>query len=361
MRKHSKRFTVLASCMIGAALFFTSGCQSKDNNSKETNLVNTNLAEITFNNKLTNKGQDPWVIWHKDAYYYCYSSNRGVHVAKADNLGEIGDAKAELVWTPSDMAYCSEIWAPELHFIDGHWYIYVAADNGNNENHRMLCLEGTGESPLEKFQQKSVLKDSTDRWAIDGTVMDYKDKLYFIWSGWEGTENVAQNIYIAEMENPWTISSERTMISCPEYDWETIGEPHVNEGPTVLELNGTYHVVYSASGSWTDDYCLGMLTLDGKDPMKADAWKKQDTPVFSKTDAIFGPGHASFTTSPDGSKHFIVYHANEVSGSGWDGRKVWAQEFTVGKDNVPEFGTPQPAGTMQTTYENPYATSKTTE
>ena len=37
--------------------------------------------------------------------------------------------------------YSKELWAPELHIIDGKCYIYVACDNGNNYNHRMYVLE----------------------------------------------------------------------------------------------------------------------------------------------------------------------------------------------------------------------------
>lgn len=307
---------------------------------------------ITFNNKLAENGNDPWVIFHSGYYYYCYSGKGGVYVSQSRNLNEIGTSDGTLVWSPDDPQYNSELWAPELHFIDGAWYIYVAADDGNNYNHRMLCLRGTDTSPLEPFESMGVLRAETDRWAIDGTVMQYKNKLYFIWSGWEGTENVAQNIYIAEMDTPWSISSERVLLSSPEYDWEKRGgSPSINEGPTVLELNGTYHIVYSASGSWCDDYCLGLLTLKG-DPMDKKGWEKSDVPVFSKTDKIFGPGHASFTVSPDGERHYIAYHANEVSGSGWEGRKLFVQEFTVDENNYPVFGIPHPAGTMQTVPEN---------
>ena len=308
---------------------------------------------ITFNNKLAENGNDPWVIFKNGYYYYCYSGKGGIYVSQSENLSEIAESEAKLVWEPDDSEFNSEIWAPELHYVRDKWYIYVAADDGDNYNHRMLCLEGTSDSPLDTFKTKSVLRARTDRWAIDGTVMQYKDKLYFIWSGWEGFDNVSQNLYIAEMDTPWSITGDRVLISSPEFDWEKNGgSPLINEGPTVLEKDGVFHIVYSASGSWCDDYCLGLLTLKGEDPLDIKSWEKSESPVFAKTDKVFGPGHASFTTSPDGNRHYIAYHANEVSGTGWEGRKLWVQEFFFDENNYPIFGTPNVAGTMQTVEEN---------
>lgn len=315
-----------------------------------------NMNTVAFNNKLANSGNDPWVIWHEESrsYYYCYAEGGGVCVAQMDNIYDLSEAKGVTVWTPDSSMpeYSQEIWAPELHFIDEKWYIYVAADDGDNFNHRMLCLEGTGKSPLMDFEFKSVLRAKTDRWAIDGTVFEYNEKLYFVWSGWEGVTNVSQNLYIAQMKNPWTIEGERVCVSKPTEDWEKVGNPLVNEGPTVIQYEGKVHILYSASGSWTDDYCLGLLTLSGRNPLAENAWKKSEEPVFSKTDKIFGPGHASVTTSPDGNRWYLIYHANEQSGTGWAGRSIWAKEFTFNRNEYPVFGEPMPVGDIQYIYEN---------
>jgi GH43 family beta-xylosidase len=299
--------------------------------------------KVYANSKLAASGNDPWVILHDGTYYYCYSEGNSVKISSSDSLSSVCRMPGKNVWTATrSTGYFKDVWAPELHFIDGCWYVYVAADDGNNGNHRMLCLQCTTAGSPENFSFKGIVRSQTDRWAIDGTVLAYNGRHYFVWSGWEGTENVQQNLYIARMQNPWTISGDRVCISSPEYDWEKKGYPFVNEGPEALVINGSVHIVYSASGSWTDDYCLGMLTLTGSDPLDSNAWFKNTESVFSKSAEIFGPGHASFTTSPDGSRHFIVYHANELSGTGWKGRSVWAQEFTVTKENYPVFG--EPAG-----------------
>ena len=236
-----------------------------------------------------------------------------------------------------------EYWAPELHKLLGRWYIYVAADDGDNYNHRMYVLEAAGNDPTGDFRMVGKIAAPTDKWSIDGTVILIDGQIYFVWSGWEGDVNVAQNIYIAHMSSPTEIDSERSMLSSPAYEWEQRGSvpgdlPTINEGPAALYGFGRPRIVYSASGSWSDDYCLGMLTYLGGDPLEPENWKKSDKPVFEKTSTCFGPGHCSFTTAADGSS-WIVYHGNLVSGTGWSGRSVWTQPLgRVGDE--PVFGKP---------------------
>lgn len=289
---------------------------------------------------------DPWVLYHEGAYYYCHSRHGNqLCVSKADRLCDIGSAEPVCVYTaPEGTLYSKSYWAPELHCIDGTWVIYVAADDGQNAHHRLYAL--TADGPQEPFRMVGKISSPDDHWAIDGTVFSHMGRLYFVWSGWEGDVDVSQQLYIAPMSDPFTICGKRACISVPEYEWERHGRPTVNEGPEALQKDGTLHIVYSASGSWTDDYCLGLLTLTGSDPLDPAAWTKAQKPLFTKTETAYGPGHCSFTTSPDGSEDWIVYHANEVSGSGWRGRSVRAQRF--GWDGAtPVFGTPVRIGTEQ--------------
>lgn len=296
------------------------------------------IIRRTFTNPVCEHGADPWVIRDGDDYYYCYSGGDGVCVNKIEAPDKITTEGGVKVYTaPKGCEYSAEYWAPELHKINGRWYIYVAADDGDNYNHRMYVLGCLGDKATDKYEMLGKITDKTDKWAIDGTVLQYKGECYFIWSGWEGDVNVAQNIYIAHMSDPHTIDSERVMLSCPEMEWEKLGgSPAINEGPVALVKNDTVHVIYSASGSWSDFYCLGKLTFSGKgDILDPANWvKKTDAPVFEKTDKTFGPGHCSFTTDAE-DKMWVVYHANVVSGSSWGGRKVWIQPVEwVGDDIV---------------------------
>ncbi len=295
-------------------------------------------------NPVAPEGHDPWVIRRDGWYYYCYSHNGGIWVNRSAIIQDAVQFNGAEVWRPEQgKPWSREIWAPELHFLDGRWYIYFAADDGKNEHHRMYVLEGGKGDARGAYSFGGKISDPSDKWAIDGTVMRHRGKLYFIWSGWEGDENVSQNIYIARMRDPLTITGERATISRPEYDWETIGRPLINEGPEVLTHGRNVFVIYSASGSWTDDYCLGQLKLTGADPMNPDSWTKKRMPVFGRTGTVFGPGHASFVKSPDGSEDWIVYHAAKKQGAGWN-RNTRMQRFTWSADGDPCFDYPVSEG-----------------
>ncbi|HYE30768.1 MAG TPA: glycoside hydrolase family 43 protein [Methylomirabilota bacterium] len=286
---------------------------------------------------------DPWVIYHNGFYYLAESRNQqSLWIRKARLFTELAGDPGVMIWSaPESGANCNAIWAPELHFINGRWYIYYAADDGLNENHRMWVLESDSEDPLSSYRCRGVM--DTQGWAIDGTVLTMDNgQNYFVWSGWPGTTNGRQNLYIAPMANPWTLGAPRTLLTEPDALWERI-EMDICEGPQVLQAHGKTFIIYSASGSWCTDYCLGMLVFKGGDVLNPAAWEKVG-PVFKKTTRVWGVGHCSFTKSPDGTEDWIVYHAKSREERGWNDRHVLAQPFTWGEDGLPHFGKPVGAG-----------------
>ena len=302
-----------------------------------------NQAQDTFTNPVDHSGQDPYVTYHEGYYYYAKSVNGSITVARTRSLTQLGGAAPVAVWTApeGDCEYNQEIWAPELHFIDGRWYIYFAASNGMNATHRMYVLESDTDDPQGSYTFQGKLADpEEDFWAIDGTVLQYGGEMYFIWSGWEKLlSGFPQNLYIAKMSDPCTLSSGRVLISQPEYDWEFGGGNGINEGPQVLEHDGQVYIIYSASGSSTDYYCLGQLSLVGTDPLDPESWSKKETSVFESANGVYAPGHCSFTVSPDGTENWIVYHTAKAQFSGWE-REVHIQSFTWNADGSPNFGQP---------------------
>ncbi len=285
---------------------------------------------------------DPWVVQHDGWYYYCESRNQNsIWIRKSRSFTDFGQEEGMLIWhAPVSGPDSKSVWAPELHLIDGRWYIYYAADDGLNENHRMWVLEGITSNPCGPYETRGML--DTSGWAIDGTVLKQDGQLYFIWSGWPGKENGRQHLYIAPMINPWTLAGERVLIAEPEHVWETADMP-ICEGPQLLHRNGRTFIVYSASGSWTEDYCLGLIELTGRNPLLRSDWTKRGC-VFQKTDQVWGLGHCSFVDSPDGAENWIIYHAKTKRKKGWADRNVRAQKFSWTDEGLPDFGTPLPAG-----------------
>ena len=301
-------------------------------------------AGATFKNPiLPAPSADPWVIRHGEFYYYCESRvHDTIWIRKARSFTELKRDPGTMVWSaPAFGANAKSVWAPELHHIQGKWYIYYAADDGLNENHRMWVLESITDDPTGPYRCRGGL--DTSGWSIDGTILTLgKGSLYFVWSGWPGKENGQQFLYIAPMSNPWTLSGPRVLIARPEFSWEQVDMP-ICEGPQILQKNGRTFLIYSASGSWTEDYCLGLMELTGEDPLKPASWKKKGC-AFCKTDDVWGLGHCSFVSSPDGSEDWIVYHAKTKRKKGWTDRNVRAQKFSWTEEGLPDFGRPIRAG-----------------
>lgn len=300
-----------------------------------------------FYNVIMQTGADPWVYKHTDGYYYnAFANSSGVMIRRSKTISGIEAGERRLTWSPvPGTMYSSNVWAPEMHYLkdtDGNykWYVYFAADNGTNANHRMYVVENSSADPMTgTWEFKGKITDSSDRWAIDGTVLTVGEQHYFIWSGWEETDGSFQNLYIAKMSNPWTISSERVLVSTSQYDWESL-PARINEGPQVTVKGDTINLVYSANGSWTDSYCLGLITAKtGDDLMNPASWVKKDQPIFSSANGVYGPGHHSIVSSPDGTEDWIIYHAARWPGSGWT-RKVHTQKFTWNADHTPNLGEP---------------------
>jgi GH43 family beta-xylosidase len=316
----------------------------------------------TFTNPLLPSGADPWSIYKDGFYYYMQTTNENLTIWKTRDLTDLKNAETKIVWTPpGGRPYSKQIWAPELHFLRGKWYIYFAADDGRNANHRLWVLENGAADPLQGvWVMKGKLSDPSDKWAIDGSVFEHRGKLYLIWSGWEGDENGEQNIYIARLRNPWTVAGRRVRISSPQYPWERVGDldtsnnssdpPHVdvNEGPQILMRGEKIFLIYSASGCWKDNYSLGMLRASANSNLlQRRSWLKSKQPVFRQSPEAraYGTGHNAFFKSPDGKEDWILYHANAEPAQGCGrGRSPRAQRFTWKADGTPDFGRPVPVG-----------------
>jgi GH43 family beta-xylosidase len=293
---------------------------------------------MILNPLISGPAADPWMIFHEGSYYFCESrDNLTIHVRKSEMIRDIGNDNGVMVWTPPATGPNSKnVWAPELHLIDGKWFIYYAADDGHNENHRMWVLESETSDPQGKYICRGML--DTNGWAIDGTILELEDRTFFIWSGWPGKVDGQQNIYISSMKNPYTLSGSRVKIAEPDQTWERV-EMSICEGPQVLKREGRIFIVYSASASWTEDYCLGMLELKGTTVLNQNSWEKVGQ-VFSKTERVWGVGHCSFVKSPCGTEDWIVYHAKSEKKHGWLDRRVHAQRFNWRQDGTPDFGMP---------------------
>ncbi|SUG52219.1 glycosyl hydrolase [Salmonella enterica subsp. arizonae] len=198
--------------------------------------------------------------------------------------------------------------------------------------------------------KKGQVKTPFDTFALDATTFHHQGKQWYLWA--QKAPDIAgnSNIYLAELENPWTLKGEPVRLSKPEYDWECRGF-WVNEGPAVLVHGDKLFISYSASAT-DENYCMGLLWIDLRaDPRDPANWHKLPRPVFTTSieNRQFGPGHNSFTTTPDG-EDVLVYHARNYTEIAGDplydpNRHTRLKRIRWDENGMPDFGIP-PADTL---------------
>ncbi|MDR7275259.1 glycoside hydrolase family 43 protein [Catenuloplanes atrovinosus] len=273
----------------------------------------------------TIRAADPSVIRVGGTYVSVQVWNGGIGVRQAASTTALANAPVSQVW--SDTGRLGEVWAPELHYDGGRYYVYFAA--GVGAAHRMYVISSASAAGGYTAAQRMALPD--DKWAIDGTMFTFNGQRYFVWSGWAGDTNVEQNLYIARMSGPTATTGPRYAISQPREPWErVVGNPFINEAPEAIkDPSGQLHLYYSANGSWSEQYCLADLRLRaGGDPTYVWDWYKSNGCHFGANRAtmmagwdptlhVDGPGHHSFvllngdinTSPPAGPQFPLMFHA----------------------------------------------------
>ena len=271
---------------------------------------------------------DPYITLGADGYYYFTASYPmygardkdgydRIILRRSKTIEGLKTAEEKVLWDESESKTAHRfIWAPEMHYIGGKWYVYYAASGSANNVWDINChvLMCTGNDPYNdkwvekgKFQAAKGDKTSFTGFSLDMTYFECNGKSYVIWAQKVGNSN----LYMAEInpEEPWKTTTQAMLLTKPEYYWECVTFA-VNEGPSVLIHDGKVIVAYSASATGPE-YCIGYMYADEKaDLMDIKSWTKQKTPALTSEDLIeeYGPGHNSFTVDEKGN-YIFVYHS----------------------------------------------------
>jgi GH43 family beta-xylosidase len=312
----------------------------------------------TFPNPFILERADPQITRHSDGRYYFTATVPAydrIVLRGSDTLAGLREAEETTIWVRHpEGAMGSHIWAPELHWIDGAWYVYFAAGEAESATAdvwriRMYVLENPSANPLEgEWTEKGQIRTPIDSFSLDATTFAHGGKRYLCWAQHNpALPDSNTSLFLAELANPWTITGEPVELTRPELPWETIRFA-VNEGPYAVVRNGKVFITYSAAGTGAE-YCVGLLSADADaDLLDAASWAKSPEPVFTTSEAngIFGPGHNAFTVDEDG-RDVLVFHARayaEIEGDPLDNpdRHCRIQRFGWKADGTPDFGEPLP-------------------
>lgn len=292
---------------------------------------------------------DPYLYKHTDGYYYfmgSYPLYDRIVLRRSQTIEGLIDAEEVVVWWAHESGIMSEhIWAPEIHYIDGSWYIHFAAGEKEDEwAIRPYVLACDSNNPLTgEWVEKGQVNTEFQSFSLDATTFEHQGKRYLVWAQKVDNDSIS-NLYIGEMENPWTIKNQ-VLLSTPEYKWEN-SVFYVNEGAAFLRGKDKVYIAYS--GNATDHtYAVGYLAADwDADLLDPNAWEKTKEPVFvtSEETMEYGPGHNSFSVDEDGYD-LIIYHARpykEIKGNSlYDhNRHARIQRLFWNADGTPYFGVP---------------------
>jgi GH43 family beta-xylosidase len=313
--------------------------------------MDADQSSISWSNPIVPQRADPHVFLHSDGYYYLAATvpeYDRIEIRRARTLAGLSTAEARVIWRKHDTGVMgAHIWAPEIHFIDGRWYVYFSAGEAEHVwAIRLWVLECEGLDPLaDSWIERGKLQVGWESFTLDATTFEHRGQRYLAWT--QGEDGIkGTNIYLAAMDTPTSITGTITRLTRPEFEWEQRGH-WVTEAPAVLIRNGRVWMTYSASA--TDaNYCLGLLSApDDADLLDPSVWSKNPEPVLRSDHATsqFGPGHNSFTTTPDGKSDILVYHSRNyehIQGEPLRNpdRATRAQVIRWREDGSPCFGVP---------------------
>lgn len=91
------------------------------------------VSAASFSNPLRNpEGSDPFIVWTGGYYYLMTTSWNDVQMSRSTTLNGLKTAEKKVVYKSSTANRCCNVWAPEVHYFDGRWYIYYTAGQSAN-------------------------------------------------------------------------------------------------------------------------------------------------------------------------------------------------------------------------------------
>lgn len=289
---------------------------------------------------------DPFITYDpvtRDGQYVLTATGRDITLWSGTTPAT-ASTTAHVIFTPKDGM--TQTWSPTLWKMDGRWWVYFTAQM-RGEKHKIYVLQSDTDDVLGTYTFKGPLE--TGRQSIDPSLLVAGKSRYLMYVT---VDSGANDTYIRKLKAPMEFEGEAALIAHPEAGWEK-GEDStrnypVDEGPTALYHNGKTFIVFSASDTASPRYCLGLLTLTGRDPMLPTNWKKTPHPVFqwSPANGIYGPGRGTFAKAKDGSM-WLLYAAKTSDAPNAVRRETRAQRFTWNGDGTPNFGAPEKDGPIK--------------
>jgi xylan 1,4-beta-xylosidase len=237
---------------------------------------------------------DPAVLFHDGAYYlYPTGDNHGYDVYVSQDL---------VNWRKGPRVFHSDepgVWAPDVFYNgpDRQFYLYYTV-NGR-------IGVATADRPDTEFDDRGTLIEH----AIDAHMFVDEDGEYYLYY----VQYPGFRIHVQPMASPVRKKGASFLVIQATDPWEKKNAA-LTEAPWMLKHDGLYYLLYSAGAADSQDYAIGYAIA--KSPV-GPFTKYSGNPLIKKGGNIFGPGHCSVTTTPDGQL-WMVYHQQKNGARGWN-------------------------------------------
>lgn len=269
---------------------------------------------------------DPFIIRFLDSFYLYHtgdtSGRRGVSVHRSPDLVRWEECGFAL--QPADDGWAwSDLWAPEVVYERGLFWMYVSATSPLGRRKRSRWQAGDGDDGARRIGV-AVARDPlgpflwpdeplTDAWSIDGH--PFRDDDGTLWLFWnvrnehttyrDGTPGTG--LVCDQLVSPDRLAGRPRPVVSPSERWEgnAAGDFFWNEAPFVLKRRNRYHLMYSGGCFLDETYGIGLAEA----PSPLGPWRKDPrNPLMHSSARIKGPGHHSVVHGPDAATRYAVYH-----------------------------------------------------
>jgi GH43 family beta-xylosidase len=262
---------------------------------------------------------DPFVLKY-NGEYYAYGT-----VPNEDGLVPAHHSRDLVHWrrlgealAPLDGTY-SSVWAPEVAYNNGTFYMYFSAGGDEGEGHQLHVA--TADHPAGPFHDQGILTPD-EPFTIDAHPFRDEDGQWYLFycvDFLEG-ERVGTGIVVDRLIDMQTLAGKPVTVVRPHAEWNLyqaqrhwygrVQDWYTIEGAFLRKHGGRYYCFYSG-GAWREpNYGVGCVVAEH--PLGPYAIETSITgPELLRTipDSVIGPGHASIVTGPDNVQDYLVYHA----------------------------------------------------
>ncbi len=340
-----KKLLTLICIMLVAAVLL--GCGETEEIPEETAMTelenNINIANFTYQNKITGGAADPFILKDGGAYYLYATGGSKFTVRKSFDLVN-WETQEEPILRLSDTTWATQKgWAPEMYEYNGKFYLIFSAANAEGIHSIEIAVCDTPYGHFKPLYDQPFFSPGYS--VIDGSLFFDDDGRIYMYYSKDNSTNVVNG---KRTSQTWGVElypdfsgiiGEPVLISTPYQDWELkSGSVIWNEGPVVFKENGVYYLLYSANYFVSEHYSVGYATSDS--PLKM--FEKNDKACILKGNGktVTGPGHCNILRSPDGSEIYVVYHVHTVPPNTDKGRSLAIDRLIVNEDGTLDIDGP---------------------